>query len=113
MRKSNQSKVEILSGGNPYDDKAVEEVKLDASLPSYEVGSAITEADLEAAKDAPKPRWARVLVGGNVLENGFRTRLKEGKAINSFNYNFRRLRDQGIKLQEFDPDSVEEDQVFA
>ena len=113
MRKANQAKVEVLSGGNPYDEGSVEEVKLDPNASSYEAGSAVTEEDLEAAKNAPKLLWYRVLVGGNVLENGFRTRMKEGKEINSFNYNIRRLQQQGIKLQAFDPDILEEDQVFA
>jgi len=60
-------------------------------------------ADPDAEAEAPKPKWYRVIKGGIVLDGGFRARLKEGKEINSLNYNIRRLQQQGIMLQEFDP----------
>ena len=114
MRKPQQQQhVEVLNHSNPMDESGLPEVKLSPSPESYEAGSAIRDEDMEAALDAPKPLWYRVIVGGTVLENGFRTRMKEGKELNSFNYNIRKLQQQGIKLQQFNPDEIAEDQVFA
>lgn len=64
-------------------------------------GSAV---DNTTPADAPRPRWYRVTKGGVVLDtNGFRTRLNPGKELNTLNYNVRKLLQQGIMLEEFDP----------
>lgn len=88
--------VQVLGNG------PIPDVKLDGPTEAVEVGSAVRD-DPEAEAEAPKAKWYRVIRGGIVLDGGFRARLKEGKEINSLNYNIRRLQQQGIVLQEFDP----------
>ena len=102
----------------------IPEVQLDAHAPGAEsakeappivqtrIKPGAEVDDSEAAALAPKVRWFRVKKGGTVLENGFRTRLKEGKEINTANYNVRKLQQQGIQLEEFDPVTVTDDQIF-
>lgn len=100
MRKQNDKEehIEVLSSGS------VPEVECgELASPRFRGSAVVPNPDAEAA--APKPSWYRVIKGGTVLENGFRTRMKEGKEINNINYNIRRLQQQGIVLQEFDPDS--------
>ena len=40
-----------------------------------------------------------VIKGGQVLHNGFRTRLAEGKVLDGLNYDIAHLQRQGIRLQ--------------
>lgn len=90
--------VQVLGNG------PIPDVRLDdpSAMTAGTVGSAVRD-DPDAEAEAPKPKWYRVIKGGIVLDGGFRARLKEGKEINSLNYNIRRLQQQGIMLQEFDP----------
>ena len=98
MRKINENEhVEVLSG------QPIPDVPIDLTEGKIR-GSAVVD-DKDAAALAPKPKWYRVIRGGTILENGFRTRMKEGKEINNVNYNIRRLQQQGIAVQEFDPDT--------
>lgn len=112
MRKPTTEHVQVLNHADPFDENAVQEASIADSSPVY-AGSAVSEDDAEVARNAPKPVWYRVIVGGPVLENGFRTRIKEGKELNSFNYNIRKLQSQGIKLQQFDPDALPDTEVFS
>jgi len=67
------------------------------------------EPSEEELKSVTKPKWYRVVRGGPVLENGFRTVLKEGKEISTLNYNVKKLIQQGIRLVEFDPENFSDD----
>lgn len=59
------------------------------------------------AEEPTKPTsYARVVRGGPVLENGFRTNLKEGKVLDSLNYNFKRLQQQGIRLEKIEKEEA-------
>jgi hypothetical protein len=55
--------------------------------------------DAPAPEEIPKVRRYVVVRGGPVLQAGFRTNLKEGKVIDSLNYDIQHLQRQGIRLQ--------------
>jgi hypothetical protein len=55
--------------------------------------------------ETPPVKKYRVTRGGCVLENGFRTTIKEGKEISEITYNLKKLREQGIRFIEINPDA--------
>jgi hypothetical protein len=85
--------VQVLDSG------PIPEVTLELPGASDVVGDATIR---NAAPETPPPpmRWFRVVKGGYVLDNGFRTMLKPGKEINDLNYTIRNLQRQGIVLEE-------------
>lgn len=95
--------VEILNDGEPEEkmlpppeDVARSQVVADATVKNP-----------EAQPEPTKPTsYARVVRGGAVLENGFRTTLKEGKVVDSLNYNFKRLQQQGIRLEKIEKEDA-------
>lgn len=75
-------------------------------------GSALRPEDVAkneaVAKEKPIRRF-RVVQGGVVLTNGYRTRLHVGKEIDDRNYDIRRLCLQGVRLEEItgqDPNAI-------
>jgi hypothetical protein len=114
MRKfGNEKAKEFVHSLNSVDPSGIPEVQASYDNTGPIIGSALEEQDPEVIANAPKAKWYRVLQGGTVLENGFRCRIKEGKEINSFNYNIRKLQQQGIRLVEFNPEELADDTVFA
>ncbi len=98
-------KVDVIS-----DEEAPEQML----APPDDINRSKVVADATAKnKAAPEPTkpvtYARVIRGGPVLENGFRTQLKEGKIVDSLNYNLKRLQQQGIRLEKCD----KEEQTFV
>ena len=85
--------VQVLDSG------PVEEVKLDLPGVPEVIGDAMARSR-EPAEPPPPVRWFRVVKGGYVLDNGFRTMLKPGKEINDQNYQIRNLQRQGVVLEE-------------
>ena len=72
---------------------------------------ALAEAEAEKTDEAekddePKPpaavkKFYRITRGGMVrAETGHRTRMHDGKIVDTANYNLERLRQQGIKMEE-------------
>jgi hypothetical protein len=65
----------------------------------------VADATTEQVEGAPAPdevpvvKKYVVIKGGQILHNGFRTRLAEGKVIDGLNYNIAHLQKQGIRLQ--------------
>lgn len=55
----------------------------------------------EAANEESKAVVDKYIVtrGGMILANGSRTRMAEGKLVDSLNYNIAKLKRQGIKLR--------------
>ena len=97
--KKEEEKVETLDAGPVKDRKLapVEEQDAAATTPK---GSAVKPSDDEP--EGPRVRYFTVVRGGVAQVNGFRTRLKEGKEIDTLNYNIRALQRQGIRLAEID-----------
>lgn len=66
------------------------------------------KADAAEDKDKPAPptavkKFYRVTRGGMVrAETGHRTRMHDGKIVDTANYNIERLRQQGITMEEVD-----------
>ena len=54
---------------------------------------------VEATVEAPPVKKYVVVRGGAVLCNGHRTTIKEGKILDSLNYDIAHLQRQGIRLQ--------------
>ena len=65
----------------------------------------VADATAKALPETPAPEEVPVVKryvvvrGGQVLQNGFRTMIKEGKEIDSLNYDVAHLQRQGIRLQ--------------
>jgi len=75
----------------PVDDAATAVLRGDATTAQVD-GAPLPEA-------VPVVKKYVVIKGGQVLHNGFRTRLAEGKVIDGLNYDIAHLQRQGIRLQ--------------
>jgi hypothetical protein len=75
--------------------------------PVNDAARAVLVADATAKKlaEEPDPKLVPVvkryvvIKGGTILQGGFRTKLTEGKVIDSLNYDIQHLQRQGIRVQ--------------
>lgn len=65
------------------------------------LGTSAVLRDGNAAIDAPKPMTYMVLREQWIMGRGGRTILRQGKVIDSLNYDIESLRSQGVELREF------------
>jgi hypothetical protein len=95
-----KQEMDILADGEP------EEVGLDTV--NDEVRSQVV-ADATAGHQTEGPIVKRYLVtkGGQVLVNGMRTLVKEGKVLDARNYDIAHLQRQGIRLQRYEEEQVD------
>lgn len=100
MRKSKDDSKESVTtlDSGPIADKEVPSVEEVAAKALGQPRSAVDGApdDIEG----PTVRRFVVMKGGVAQVGGFRARLKEGKEIDTLNYNIRDLQRQGIRLRE-------------
>jgi len=95
--KSDQKEhVTVLAAGEPAERRLPPVSPNDAAV----VADATANNDPDREASVPPPKYYRVVKGGMVLENGFRTRMTEGKELDSLNYDIRRLQQQGIRVEE-------------
>ena len=73
-------------------------VKADATSKAVPARSPTTE------EKPATVRYFRVDRGGYILDRGYRTLMREGKVVDTLNYDPKRLASQGIKLTEIDAD---------
>lgn len=103
MRKSKdsngkeQESVTTLDAG-PIADKEVPPVEVQNAKALEQPRSAVDGETEEV--EGPKVRRFVVMKGGVAQVGKFRARLKEGKEIDTLNYNIRDLQRQGIRLKE-------------
>ena len=59
--------------------------------------------------DKPSPKVEKFVVtkGGIIVANGARTRMGEGKVIDTLNYDIKKLKQQGIKIRPATEDDVD------
>lgn len=68
---------------------------------------ALQQAEPEAVELAPKPTWYRVLHDKKITgSTGFRATVRAGKELSSHMYNIKKLRAQGVKLEEIPLEEV-------
>lgn len=90
--------IEVLSDQEP------EEVNLDP-VNDAERSVVVGDATTKTLQTAPEPEAVPpvkkyvVVKGGNVMVNGNRTRIAEGKIIDELNYDIAHIQRQGIRLQ--------------
>jgi len=94
-------KIEVLTPGTVDDapEIGLPPVSNEAALVADATENNPERIGDEADEQVPVVQWARVIKGGYFQAAGGRTMLKEGKELNSHNYNFRQLQRQGIKLE--------------
>ncbi len=89
-------------------DGEVPEVAPPAYTTDSEVVADAKEKNKPRKADAPPPierKWWRVTRGGYVLDKaGYRTKMREGKELDNLNYDIKRLKSQGIRLEEIPPE---------
>jgi len=90
----------------PIKGDATQRNLMGASSTDTESTSESTSAETTAAA-TPAVRYFRVERGGYILQKGYRTRLREGKVVDSLNYDLKKLVTQGIKLTEVSADAVD------
>lgn len=66
-------------------------------------GHVVGNATRPERDGAPKSRTYRVVNGGHVVLNGFRVAMRAGKIIENTQYDVQGLLDQGLVLDEIDP----------
>jgi hypothetical protein len=95
-----KQEMDILADGEP------EEVGLD---PVNDEARSQVVADALAGHDASHVEVKKYLVtkGGQVLVNGMRTTVKEGKVIDARNFDIAHLQRQGIRLQRYEEEQAE------
>jgi hypothetical protein len=90
--------IEVLSDQDPVE---VNLDPVDDAARSVIVADA-TKKSLPAApppESIPPVKRYVVVKGGSVLVNGMRTQIKEGKVVDSLNYDVAHLQRQGIRVQ--------------
>lgn len=102
MRKSKdeqrkEEQVTTLDNG-PVQDKGVEPTEVQDAKAMQPIKSAV-DPDVDP-KEGPKVRKFVIMRGGVAQVGGFRAKLKEGKEVDTLNYNIRDLQRQGIQLRE-------------
>lgn len=79
-----------------------------AITPTVDKGPTKSLLEGNSKPAAPKPTLFRVLADKTISSNGARCLLRAGKELNPHEYNIADMRRQGVRLQEFDPETGED-----
>jgi hypothetical protein len=91
--------LEVLS------DRPIEDVELPPVVNAAPVVADATQKNPPVAAKGPKVEYFRVTRGGFVQSpGGVRSMLREGKEIDTLNYDVNRLRQQGIRMERIQPE---------
>lgn len=96
-----QEQVEVLKSGE-IPDADVDTTAADGTVKAD--ATAKPSRTSPTADPPPEPKVYRVVRGGRILANGYRTTMRAGKEVDNLNYDIKRLQSQGIVLEEIKPE---------